>query len=63
MANPHMTAFNAAKKDMDDMLNHVNSIIQVAIDGEAETGGCTGSCESCQAATDTMAALPEQLGR
>lgn len=48
MANPHMTAFNAAKKDMDDMLNHVNSIIQVAIDGEAETGGCTGSCESCQ---------------
>lgn len=48
MANPHMAAFNSAKKDMDDMLGHVNSIIQVAVDGEAETGGCTGSCESCQ---------------
>ena len=52
MANPRMTAFNDAKKDMDDMLSHVNSIIQVAIDGEAETGGCTGSCESCHGCQD-----------
>lgn len=48
MQNPHMAEFNAAKKQMDEMLGHINSIIQVAISGEVEQdGGCTGNCTGC----------------
>lgn len=53
MENAHMAEFNAAKKDMDEMLTHINGIIQVAISGEvdsgtcADNGGCQGSCEGC----------------
>jgi cell fate (sporulation/competence/biofilm development) regulator YlbF (YheA/YmcA/DUF963 family) len=48
MENEHMAEFNAAKKGMDEMLGHINGIIQLAISGEVDSAdGCSGSCESC----------------
>jgi cell fate (sporulation/competence/biofilm development) regulator YlbF (YheA/YmcA/DUF963 family) len=48
LENDRMAEFNAAKKGMDEMLSHINGIIQVAISGEIDTpAGCSGSCEGC----------------
>lgn len=48
MQNEHMAEFNAAKKDMDEMLTHINGIIQVAISGEVDNdSSCQGNCEGC----------------
>ncbi len=52
MKNENMAAFDAAKKDMDALINRVNGIIGLAVEGhdpmtaEPPTG-CTGSCSSC----------------
>jgi cell fate (sporulation/competence/biofilm development) regulator YlbF (YheA/YmcA/DUF963 family) len=47
MQNEAMAEFTAAKKDMDELLEHVNAIIQVAVSGEADSGGCGGDCAGC----------------
>jgi cell fate (sporulation/competence/biofilm development) regulator YlbF (YheA/YmcA/DUF963 family) len=48
MENAHMAEFNAAKKDMDEMLAHINGIIQLAISGEIDDNeGCGGDCAGC----------------
>jgi cell fate (sporulation/competence/biofilm development) regulator YlbF (YheA/YmcA/DUF963 family) len=47
MENEHMAEFNTAKKDMDEMLGHINGIIQLAISGEIDDGGCQGDCAGC----------------
>ena len=47
MANKAMAEFTEAKKDMDELVEHINSIIQMSISGEVSESGCTGSCDSC----------------
>ena len=52
MANENMVAFENAKKDMDMLLNKINGMINLCVEGEnPETvevaANCTGSCESC----------------
>jgi cell fate (sporulation/competence/biofilm development) regulator YlbF (YheA/YmcA/DUF963 family) len=48
MENAHMSEFQLAKKDMDEMLAHINGIIQLAISGEIDDNeGCAGDCSSC----------------
>ena len=47
MANKAMIEFTEAKKEMDEMVGHINSIIQVSISGEVDEGGCAGNCASC----------------
>ena len=48
MQTPQMQEFEAAKKDMDELISHINSIIQVSVTGEAESSGCAGNCEGCR---------------
>ncbi len=53
MSTPSMVEFNAAKTDLDTVLNEVNSVIMQCVDGadpatvEPEKHECSGSCESC----------------
>lgn len=48
MATPLMVEFAAAKKDMDELIGHINSIIQMSVTGEADEGSaCGGDCGSC----------------
>lgn len=52
MKNENMAAFEAAKRDMDALINRVNGIIGLCVEGEdpatAEPPeGCSGSCSSC----------------
>lgn len=51
MQNPNMAAYNAAKEAMDQLLNRVNSILMLCVNGEdpatCEPSECTGSCSSC----------------
>lgn len=53
MGKSSMTEYNAAKVELDGMLNDVNSVIMQCVDGadpktvEPEVHSCTGSCESC----------------
>lgn len=48
MATPGMVNFTAAKKEMDELLGHVNSIIQMSVTGEVDEGAaCGGNCASC----------------
>lgn len=52
MMNPAMVAYNEAKAGLDELVNKINGIITLAINGEdpmtAELpSACTGSCSSC----------------
>lgn len=52
MSNENMVAFENAKKDMDMLLNKINGMINLCVEGEnPETvevaANCTGSCEGC----------------
>ena len=53
MGKDSMVEYNAAKVDLDSMLNDVNSVIMQCVDGadpktvEPEVHSCTGSCDSC----------------
>ena len=53
MSSSAMAEYNAAKAELDHMLNDINSVIMQCVDGadpatcEPEVAGCTGSCESC----------------
>ncbi|MBR4761512.1 MAG: YlbF family regulator [Clostridia bacterium] len=53
MGRDAMVEYNAAKVDLDSLLNDVNSVIMQCVDGadpktvEPEVHSCSGSCESC----------------
>ena len=53
MGKESMVEYNAAKVDLDGMLNDINSVIMQCVDGadpktvEPEVHSCSGSCESC----------------
>ncbi len=53
MENPKMVAYNEAKKEVEGMINHINAIVNTAVEGgdpmlvEQPAEACTGSCSSC----------------
>lgn len=47
MSNKAMAEYNTAKSEMDELVEQINGIIQVAITGEVAPGGCSGNCSSC----------------
>lgn len=52
MANPHMTAYQDAKADLDGLVRKINAAIALAVQGQdprmaAEESGCSGDCASC----------------
>jgi len=48
MGNTSMAEYNNAKAEVDEIVQHINSIIQVSISGEAPDEGCSGGgCSSC----------------
>lgn len=53
MSGSAMAEYNAAKAELDHMLNDVNSVIMQCVEGadpatcEPEEHSCSGSCESC----------------
>lgn len=52
MKNEHMAAYNVAKQAMDNLMNQVNMILVMAVNGEDPqtcdvTSSCSGSCDSC----------------
>lgn len=53
MASEGMVRYNAAKAECEAMVNHIDAIINTAMNGgdpmtvNPPQGGCTGSCASC----------------
>lgn len=52
MQNENMKTFESAKKEMDELINRVNGIIGLCVEGQdpmtAEPPtGCSGSCSTC----------------
>jgi cell fate (sporulation/competence/biofilm development) regulator YlbF (YheA/YmcA/DUF963 family) len=47
MENKSMAEYNKAKAEVDDIVSHINSIIQVSITGEAPDESCSGGCDGC----------------
>lgn len=53
MGNPNMMEFNMAKQEMDEMMQKVNAILTLCVNGEdpdtceIPAAGCGGSCSSC----------------
>jgi cell fate (sporulation/competence/biofilm development) regulator YlbF (YheA/YmcA/DUF963 family) len=48
MATESMREYADAKKEMDELVGHINSIIQMSISGEVDEGGsCGGNCSAC----------------
>lgn len=53
MSSTAMAEYNAAKADLDHVLNDINSVIMQCVEGadpatcEPQAAGCSGSCESC----------------
>ena len=52
MSNVHMTEYNDAKNAMDMLMNQVNAILVMSVNGEDPdtcdpTPSCTGSCSTC----------------
>lgn len=47
MGNPAMAEYTEAKKEMDELVGHINSIIQMSVSGEVDGPGCGGDCASC----------------
>lgn len=55
MLNPNMKKYEAARQEVDDMMNYVMQILSLCVNGEdPETcepqtadGSCTGSCSTC----------------
>ena len=53
MASEGMVRYNAAKAECEAMVNHIDAIINTAMNGgdpmtvNPPRGGCTGSCASC----------------
>lgn len=53
MNDEGMLRYNEAKKNAETLINHIDAIINTAMNGgdpmtvQEPTGGCTGSCSSC----------------
>lgn len=53
MESPEMVAYNEAKKEVDNMINHINAIVNTAVEGgdpmlvQEPTQSCSGSCSGC----------------
>ncbi|MEG0768666.1 MAG: YlbF family regulator [Ruthenibacterium sp.] len=54
MSNESMQAYNEAKSELEAIVNHINAILNTAVNGgdpmtveAAPAGGCSGSCSSC----------------
>jgi len=52
MENPNMVAFNEAKQEIDTLMNFINQILVLSVNGEdpdsiEQQSGCTGSCATC----------------
>ena len=53
MGNPKMMVFQAAKQEMDSVMDLINQILTMRVNGEdpeyaeAAQSSCTGSCSSC----------------
>ena len=54
MRNPHMQAYEAAKHEIDHMMNDVMQLLTMCVNGEdpetcelVHDDGCTGSCSTC----------------
>lgn len=53
MSNESMVAFNNAKTAMDELMNEINLILTMCVNGEdpatcdPHASGCTGSCSTC----------------
>lgn len=53
METPAMAAYNEAKTAVEGMINHINAIVNTAVEGgdpmlvEEPSASCTGSCSSC----------------
>lgn len=53
MSSEGMVRYNAAKSECESMINHIDAIINTAMNGgdpmtvNAPQGGCTGSCATC----------------
>lgn len=53
MSGSAMAEYNAAKSDLDNVLNDINSVIMQCVEGadpatcEPEVAGCSGSCATC----------------
>ena len=53
MGNENMMAYNIAKQDLDDMMQKINSILVMCVNGEdpdtceIPEHSCTGSCSTC----------------
>lgn len=55
MLNENMKNYEAARQDVDDMMNYLMQILSLCVNGEdpdtcepkPQEGGCTGSCATC----------------
>ena len=53
MQNPNMIAYEAAKAEVDAMMNYINRILVMSVNGEDPDSvemsdvSCTGSCSTC----------------
>lgn len=54
MSNPNMLAYEAARKEVDDMMNYVMQLLSLCVNGEdpatcepVQEHSCGGSCGSC----------------
>ena len=55
MANPHMAAYQAARSEIDNLMNYINGIFALCLQGEdpatcepqQEQHECGGECSSC----------------
>lgn len=52
MENPNMIAFNDAKQEIDNLMNFINQILVLSVNGEnpdtiEQQTGCSGSCATC----------------
>lgn len=53
MRSDSMTAFNAAKTAMDELMNDINAILTMTVNGEdpatcdPHAAGCAGDCSAC----------------
>lgn len=50
MAKPSMKEYEEAKREVDTLVGHINSIVQAGVSGEPEAtdpAGCSGNCAGC----------------
>lgn len=53
--NPHMSAYEKAREDVDIMMKYITEILTLCVQGEdpmtcePASGGCSGDCQSCGA--------------